>query len=134
MPDEGKITASRVLQVVVPIASVMIALASLFIGLSSRRKELTCVFLGTEKLVSVSNNFAPDLSVQYRGQPVASLTKMNYVLRNSGAVAVRGTDVVEPLELGYPGATKILNANVDKTHPSDFSFTFCPERHRCSIS
>jgi len=109
--------------VVVPIASVMIALASLFIGLSARRKELTCVFLGTEKLVSVSNSIAPDLSVQYRGHAVTSMTKMIYVLRNAGAVAVKGSDVVEPIELDYPVGTKILNANVDKTLPSDFSIT-----------
>lgn len=123
MSNEQKITASRIVQLVVPVASVIVALASLFIGLSARRKELTCVFLGTERLVSVSNNFATDLSVQYRGQPVTSLTKMNYVLRNAGAVAIRGTDIVEPLELDYPVGTKLLDARVDKTLPSDFSFT-----------
>jgi len=123
MADEKNITVSRLLQIVVPVASVAIALASLFLGLSARRKELSCVYLGSERLVSVSYSMAPDLSVRYHGEPVTSLTKMSYVIRNVGAVAVKGTDVVEPLELDYPDGTRILNAGVDRTLPSEFSFS-----------
>ncbi len=129
MSDEHKFTATRVLQIIVPIASVTIALASLFIGLSARRKELTCIYTGSEKLVSVSNNFAPDLTIRYHGEPVASLTKMSYVIRNVGAVAVKGTDVVEALQLEYPDGTKILSVGVDKTLPSEFSFSAAQSGH-----
>ena len=123
MADEKKSSIARVLQIGVPLVSVVIALTSLFLGLSARRKELACVYLGTERLVSVSTNLAPDdLSIKYHGAPVTSLTKMNYVVRNAGATAIKGTDVVDPLELEYPDGTAILRAGVDKTLPSQFSF------------
>lgn len=122
MAADNKVTITRILQIVVPIASVTIALVSLFLGLASRRKELDCVYLGSDKLVSLSANVAPALVVQYQGQSVSSLSKMNFVIRNSGAAAIKGTDIVEPLELAFPGGARILSATMERTSPSDFSF------------
>jgi hypothetical protein len=133
MANEQNVTLSRLLQIVVPVASVAIALTSLFLGLSARRKELSCIYLGSERLVSVSYSMAPDLSVRYHGEPVTSLTKMSYVIRNAGAVAIKGTDIVEPLELDYPDGTKILNAGVDSTIPPEFSFSAMPKDNSVSL-
>jgi hypothetical protein len=133
MADEQKARLSRILQTIVPIAGVTVALLSFFLGYVSRKKQLTSVYLGAEKLVSVSNAVAPDVSVQYHGEKVYSLSKMNFVIRNSGAAAIKGGDatagrgdVVEPVQLEFPTEVKILSTSVERTLPSEFSFTTKP--------
>jgi len=65
----------------------------------------------------------PDMRVQFRDQPIFSLTKVTFSLRNTGAAAVKAQDVVEPIRLKFPAAARLLSALVEKTSPSDLKFS-----------
>jgi hypothetical protein len=123
VPDKERLTTSRLLQILVPIVSATVALVSLSLTIAARKKELTCAYLGGEKIISFEPSRMPaDLKVELHGQGIASLEKMRFALRNTGSAAIRAEDVKESLRLVYPSTTKILNSVVDRTSPADFIF------------
>lgn len=123
LKEAEKLTITKILQIAVPIASVTVAAISLFLTLGARKKELTCAYLGVEKIVSldvVSND--PSLKIEYRNQSISSLLKLKYVLRNTGGAAIRAEDIKEPIRLTFPQDVKLLKSVVDRTLPSEFAF------------
>lgn len=128
MADSERNWIVRILQVVVPIVGAAVAVIGLILSLSARKKELTCVYLGSEKLVSLdAGGLFPDLKVAYQNQAVRSLVKMRFVIRNTASSAIKGEDVREPLTLHFPAATQLLNASVDRTSPTEFTFQVSPK-------
>src|SRR5579864_5152424 len=124
MEDSKKGGLVRVLQALVPIVGVAIAVVSLLVSLAARRKELTCTLISSTRLVSENlGGIHPDLHVEFGGQPVVSLSKLIFTLRNTGAAAIKGADVIEPVRLQFPASTRILSAAVDRTSPQPFGFT-----------
>ncbi len=122
MAETERFALARVLQVLVPIAEVAIALVGLLLTLAARRKELACVYLGSDKLVSLEGGPHPGIIVQFQEQGVTSLVKMKFVLRNVGSTAIKGEDVKEPIELYFPKEVKVLNSLVERTAPAEFKF------------
>ncbi len=102
MAENDKLTLTRVLQFLIPTAGVTVAIISVLLSVASRKKELTCTL--------------------FRGQPIYSLSKMTFTLRNTGSAAVRSQDVSEPVHLQFPVSAKLLNVSVEKTSPLKFSF------------
>ncbi len=91
--------------------------------MAARKKELTCVYLGSQKLVSLdAGGVHPDAKMDFRGQAITSLVKMNFVFRNTGSAAIKAEDVKEPIGLYFPEDVKLLNTFVEKTGPSEFRF------------
>jgi len=84
-------------QLLVTIIGVAIAIASLLFGLSLRKKELTVIFRGSDSLVEVGGILGEDVAITYRGEHIRSLSKVNLLLRNTGALAIKAEDVKEPL-------------------------------------
>jgi hypothetical protein len=123
MPEAGKAGLTKALQIVVPLTGVTIAVISLVFTLAAKRKELTCSYLGSDKVVSLEvRGIDPQLKMEFLGQPVASLVKMNFVLRNTGAAGLKADDVKEPLGLQFPEEVSIVNSVEERTTPSGFSF------------
>ncbi len=124
LKETEKLTITKILQIAVPIAGVTVAAISLLLTLGARKKELTSAYLGVEKVVSldvVGND--PSLKIEYRNQPISSLLKLKYVLRNTGGAAIRAEDIKEPIRLNFPQDVRLLNSVVDRTLPSEFTFT-----------
>ena len=119
---KGKVV--RLLQVFMPIIGVSVAAISLLLTVAARKKELTCTLISSTRLVSENlGEIHPDLDVEFRDQPITSLSKLGFTLRNTGAAAIKGTDVIEPVRLQFPTGTKLLAATVDKTLPQQFNFS-----------
>jgi hypothetical protein len=136
MPESQKASLSRLLQTLVPIAGVTVAIAGIAIGYSYRKKELSAVYLGTEKVVSPEvGGVQSDLRIEFRGQNIRSLVKMSFVLRNNGAGAVRIDDVKEPVQLVFPQEVKLLNTLTEKTTPVAFLFhsTLAPDQNTVAL-
>jgi len=124
MAENDKLTLARVLQFLIPAAGVTVAIVSVLLSVASRKKELTCTLLNSTRLVSENlGGISPDMRVEFRGQPIFSLSKMTFSLRNTGSAAVRSQDVSEPVHLQFPAGAKLLNASVEKTSPLKFSFS-----------
>lgn len=127
MAEDGKSALARVLQILIPTAGVTVAIVSVLLSVASRKKELTCTLLNSTRLVSENlGGISPDMRVEFRGQPIYSLSKMTFSLRNTGSAAVRSQDVSEPVHLQFPTGSKLLNAAVEKTLPLKFSFSARP--------
>jgi hypothetical protein len=120
----SKGTVVRLLQVFMPIVGVSVAVISLLLTVAARKKELTCTLTSSTRLVSENlGGIHPDLHVEFRDQPITSLSKLSFNFRNTGAAAIKGADVVEPVRLEFPLGTKLLSATVDKTLPQQFNFS-----------
>jgi hypothetical protein len=127
MADSEKSKLIRILQALAPIVGTAVAVIGLFIGLSGRKKELVCAYLGSDKLVSLdAGGISAAVKVEYQGQPVTSLMKMRFVVRNTGSSAIKGEDVREPITLYFPKAVQLLNSSVDRTSPTQFTFQVVP--------
>jgi hypothetical protein len=124
MDDSSKATVVRVLQILIPLASVSVAVVSLLLTVAARKKELTCTLLASTRLVSENlGGINPDLHVEFRGQPITTLSNMSFSLRNTGAAAIKGTDISEPLRIQFPASTRLLSAVVERTSPQRFLFS-----------
>jgi len=91
--ETEQLTITKILQIAIPIAGVSVTAISLALTLGARKKELTCAYLGVEKVVSldvVGND--PSLKIEYQSQPISSLLKLKYVLRNTGGAAIKAED------------------------------------------
>jgi hypothetical protein len=120
--QKGKVI--RLMQVFMPLVGASIALISLLLANAARKKELTCTLTSSTRLVSENlGGIHPDLHVEFRDQPLTSLSKLNFSLRNTGAAAIKGSDVIEPIRLEFPAGTKLLSATVDRTLPQQFNFS-----------
>jgi hypothetical protein len=120
--SKGKVV--RLLQVFMPVVGVSIAVVSLLLTVAARKKELTCTLTSSTRLVSENlGGIHPDLHVEFRDQPITSLSKLSFGVRNTGAAAIKGMDVLEPVRLQFPLGTKLLSATVDKTLPQQFNFS-----------
>lgn len=123
MADSEKGKLIRILQVLVPIVGTAVAVIGLLIALASRKKELVCAYLGSDRLVSLdAGGISAAVKVEYEGQTVTSLMKMRFVVRNTGSSAIKGEDVREPITLYFPKAVQLLNSLVDRTSPTRFNF------------
>jgi hypothetical protein len=135
MDQASKLGVGRIIQVAVPIVSVTIAAIALLTTVAARKKELTVTYLGSDKLVSVdAGGLQPGLRVEYEGQPVSSLLKMNFVLRNTGATAIKGEDIKEPLALAFSKEISLLNAVLERTNPSEFTFRIAINKEQRLVS
>jgi hypothetical protein len=124
MSDSDRLTLGRVLQFLIPAAGVSVAVVSVLLSVAARKKELTCTLLNTTRLVSENlGGIDPDMRVEFRGQPIYSLSKMTFSLRNTGSAAVRAQDVSEPVHLQFPAGARLLSAVVERTLPLKFSFS-----------
>ncbi|HEV2990333.1 MAG TPA: hypothetical protein VG759_17980 [Candidatus Angelobacter sp.] len=124
MNENDKSSFAKVLPIVVPIVSVLVALASLLVGIAARKKELTCTLLSSSSIVSANpNGINPDIKVEFRGQQIVSLSKLTFSLKNSGSGAVRVGDVTEPVRVVFPSQNRVLNSSVDGTLPQHFTFS-----------
>jgi hypothetical protein len=120
---KGKLVV-RFLQVFMPIVGVSVAVISLLLTVAARKKELTCTLTASTRLVSENlGGIHPDLHVEFHNQPITSLSKLSFSLRNTGAAAIKGNDVMEPVRLQFPSGTKLLSATVERTLPQQFSFS-----------
>jgi hypothetical protein len=123
MADSERSKLIRILQILAPIVGTGVAAITLLIGLAARKKELACVYLGSDRLVSLdAGGISAAVKVEYQGLTVTSLTKMRFVVRNTGSVAIKGEDVREPITLYFPKSVQLLNSSVDRTSPARFSF------------
>jgi len=135
MPDEEKSRLARNLQIAISIVGVTVTVSSFLINFAARKRELSCVLLGYEKLISLQPTaVAPNIKVELDGLHITSLSKINLVIRNTGSVAIKGEDVKEALRIEFPSEVKLLSAYVERTTPSDFSFTVAPEKQRNSVA
>jgi hypothetical protein len=135
--EVSKRNASRVLQVLVPLVGVSVTVISLLLTIAARKKELTCIQIASTRLVSENlGGIHPDLHVEFHGQPIGSLSKETFSLRNTGAAAIKGTDILEPVHLQFPPSTKLLTAIAERTSPSGFSFgaTAAPDSNAINLS
>jgi len=71
--------------------------------------------------------------VEFQGQAIRSLLKMNFAIKNTGSIAIRAEDIKEPLGLVFPDGVQVLNAAVEKTVP-DFTFHTSLEASRTALS
>ena len=114
----------RTLQILIPLASVAVGITGVLLTVASRKKELTCTLVSSTRLVSENlGGIHPDLHVEFHGQPIFSLSKMTFVLRNTGAAAILEKDIVESVKLSFPEGTKLLSSNVERTFPADLKFS-----------
>lgn len=112
----------RLLQVV-PIISALVAVLAFVTNLELRKKELTCIYLGNDNLISVeSGTLTSVIKVDFQGKPMTSLAKMHFVVKNTGAAAIKGEDVKEAVGLRFPAGVQVLGAALDGTNPPGFSF------------
>jgi hypothetical protein len=135
MADAERSTIIRALQVLVPIVGLGVAIVSILLAAAARKKELTFVFLGRDKLISLdAGGISSDVKVEYNGKPVMSLTKMRFVIRNTGSSAIKGEDVREPLTLYFSTGTQLLNSAVDRTLPTEFTFQTVADQAARSVT
>lgn len=121
--DKDRFSFARILQLFVPIAGVSIALISFIFALSSRKKELTLAYLGSENVVSPeAGGVHADIKIDFQGQNIRSLVKMRFAVRNTGGGAIKAEDVKEPIQLLFPKDVKLLSTFLEKTAPSEFDF------------
>jgi hypothetical protein len=125
---EGKVSTSgregvaKFLQWV-PLMAAFIAASSLVITLAARKKELTCTLIGISNLVSVDvGGIHPDIKMEFHGEKVQSLLRMDFILKNSGGAAVKQEDIREPLRIEFPASVRVLSTVVNRTSPQTFTF------------
>lgn len=95
-----------------------IALTSLVISLSLRKKELTVIFLGSDSLVELGGGIQGDVDMTYRGEHIRSLSKVSLILRNAGAQPIKEEDVKEPVLITFAGDVEVLSSRVERTSPA----------------
>jgi hypothetical protein len=124
MEEKAPSKLFRTLQILIPLASVVVAITGVLLTVAARKKELTCTLVNSTRLVNENlGGISPDLHVEFHGQPIFSLTKMTFEFRNTGAAAILAKDVVEPVKLAFPVGTKLMSSSVEKTFPPDLSFS-----------
>ncbi|HWQ91773.1 MAG TPA: hypothetical protein VN673_08880 [Clostridia bacterium] len=120
--EPAKSKLSRILQFI-PVLAVVVTLTGILITIASRKKELTCEYTGSTRLVAVSSSGLPaDVRMDYHGEPVNSLTRLSFVIKNSGAAAIKQEDVRDSVKLVFPANVRVLNAAIDSTAPQWFEF------------
>lgn len=111
---------SRFLKIV-PVLALLVTAIGLYLSVQARKKEISCEYIGSSRLVSITAGGIPsDVKMEYHGQPVQSLSKLGFVLRNTGSAAIKRDDVLEPIKLVFPPTVRILNSTVDGTSPQQF--------------
>lgn len=124
MDEKAPSKVFRTLQILIPLISVAVGITGVLLTVAARKKELTCALVNSTRLVSENlGGIHPDLHVEFHGQPIFSLTKMTFDLRNTGAAAILAKDVVEPVRLSFPPTTKLMSATVERTFPTDLTFS-----------
>jgi hypothetical protein len=122
MSEEAKGFWSRVLKLV-PVIALLVAIASFSLTLAFRKKELSCAYLGTVKLVNVDvSSIDPQVRMLYRDESVQSLSQMSFRLRNTGFSSIKSEDVRKPIRLTFPEGVVILSAGIQRTAPQEFAF------------
>ncbi|WP_158793214.1 hypothetical protein [Granulicella sp. L60] len=101
------------------ILGVFIALATFFLNVNLRRKELTFTYLGADNLIHIERKGLADaLSIQYGNVPISELYKLTFTIRNSGSTAIKAEDIKEPLEIVFPKEFSLLGApSIEETRP-----------------
>jgi len=124
MEEKAPSKLFRALQILIPLAGVAVGITGVLLTVAARKKELTCTLVNSTRLVNENlGGIHPDLHVEFHGQPIFSLTKMTFDLRNTGAAAILEKDVVEPVRLAFPVGTKLMSSSVEKTFPADLKFS-----------
>jgi hypothetical protein len=124
MDEKAPSKIFRTLQILIPLVSVAVGIIGVLLTVAARKKELTCALVNSTRLVSENlGGIHPDMHVEFHGQPIFSLTKMTFDLRNTGAAAIMAKDVVEPVRLSFPATTKLMSATVERTFPADLKFS-----------
>jgi hypothetical protein len=121
----------------IPVLALLVALAGIWIAVQSRKKEISCEFTGASRLVSVVPGGIPgDVRMDFHGEPVKSLTRMTFTIRNTGAAAVKKEDVRETLRLVFPSSVSVLSASTESTTPTGIQFvtTLSPDSHQVLLS
>lgn len=114
----------RTLQILIPLLGVGVGITGVLLTVAARKKELTCTLVNSTRLVSENlGGINPDMHVEFHGQPIFSLTKMTFDVRNTGAAAIMAKDVVEPVRLVFPQGARLMSAIVERTFPSDLKFS-----------
>jgi len=126
----------RTLRIGIPIASAIIAILSLLLTIAARKKELTCVYGGASKLVSIDpGGLNPAVKMEFNGVPISSLYKLTFRLKNTGSAAIKHEDVRDAVGIRFPQKTNLLNANVERTFPPRIpaSTSLSPQEERVII-
>src|SRR5882762_1838283 len=110
MEEKAPSRIFRALQILISLAAVVVGITGVLLTVAARKKELTCSLVNSTRLVSENlGGIHPDMHVEFHGQPIFSLAKMTFDLRNTGAAAIMAKDVVEPVRLAFPPTTRLMS-------------------------
>jgi hypothetical protein len=62
-----------------------------------------------------------EFEYRYRGEPIPTLYEAVYVVRNTGRLPIRASDVVSPISLEFPHTTRVLDAGTIASAPEGLS-------------
>ncbi len=104
------------------ILSSIIAVTALLFNFTIHKRSFTCTYLGSDSVVQIDKGaLVGPLTMRYRDRPVDSLYKLRFVLKNTGSTAIKGTDVMEPLELYFPAGYVLLDSPAVEQRRPDFT-------------
>ena len=85
------------------------------IWISRRRHGLRWASLSPRSMLDVAEEIASDISISFKDNEIDNLTQYQFILHNSGYVALKGSAIVKPMEWTCPG--RILSFRVVGTDP-----------------
>ena len=64
------------------------------------------------------------LEIIYKGKSITNITKLSFLLKNSGKLPILREHIVEPIKISFSGIRKILDVNVSSTNPDNLELHY----------
>ncbi len=97
-------------------------------------KDVQLEILANTSLVEVNQNIVKDISITYKDQPASNLTLVDLKLSNSGNQPIKTDDYIEPIRIVFPRGTKILEASILDSNPSNIGLKISIENEDVLLS
>lgn len=87
----------------------------------SSQKGVSLTLMSQSQIISASTG-VEGLEISYKGTRLSSLSRMTFLVENTGNKPILESDVVSPIKIRISNAASILDAIIDSKSPSNLDF------------
>ena len=107
-------------QLITVLTSIFFALLTVYFAIRSRQvTALEVVKTQNMSVVSIFEEVREEVKIYFAEVPVADLSKIQIVLKNSGTLPIKYDDVIEPITFSIPKKSTFLKWGISERKPQD---------------
>lgn len=132
--DANSSSGKRTLEILGVIFTALALVVGIYFGVRAEQHKSILVQYDTlRSLVSVTSNTSHELTIAYRGQPIANPHLLSAHIENTGTQVIEEKDVERPVTLTF-GDAKVVGAEITSTYPPEVNANISTTDHGVVIN